>query len=71
MRDWLKNTRTEKGLTMKELSKMLGISESYYCMIEKGERQKKMNLTQINGLSAALGIPVTEVIRKETEYAET
>lgn len=55
---------------MKDMSKLLGISESYYCCIENGERQKKMDVTRIIGLSAALGIPVTEIIRKETEYAE-
>ena len=39
MRDWLKNLRIEKKLTMKELASKLGISESYYCAIENGERQ--------------------------------
>ena len=44
MREWLKTMRTEQGMTMKDLSRKLGISESYYCAIENGERQKRMDL---------------------------
>src|SRR5699024_12696614 len=40
MREWLKTSRTEKRLTQEEIAKRLGISESYYCMIEQGERQR-------------------------------
>ena len=65
MRGWLKDSRTEKGLTMKELSAELGISESYYCAIENGSRQKKMDITLIAGLSIALGIPVAEIMQHE------
>lgn len=70
-REWLKKARTEKGYTMKDMSQRLGISESYYCFIENGARQKKMDVTRINGLSAVLGIPAAEIMRKELEYAET
>ena len=41
MREWLKNSRKEKGITMSELASKLDISESYYCLIENGERQKR------------------------------
>lgn len=69
-REWLKKARTEKGITMKEMARRLDISESYYCFIENGERQKKMDVTRINGLSAVLGIPAAEIMRKEIKYAE-
>lgn len=38
MRDWLKKVRTEKGLTLKNVSKAAGISECYYSQIENGRR---------------------------------
>lgn len=71
MRDWLKKARTDRSLTMGEMADKLGISTSYYCYIEHDERQKKMDLSIMRGLSDALNIPLTKVIRKETEYAET
>ena len=68
MREWLKNLRTEKNLTMKDLGRKLGISESYYCEIENGNRQKKMDVTLIAGLSNALNIPMAVIVQKESEY---
>lgn len=65
MREWLKKLRTEKGLTQKEIGEKLGISESYYSSIENGIRQKKMDMVIITGISAALDIPVIEVIKEE------
>ena len=51
MREWLKTMRTEQGMTMKDLSRKLGISESYYCAIENGDRQKRMDLMLCHQLS--------------------
>ena len=67
MRLWLKNLRIEKNLTMKELGSKLGISESYYCEIENGNRQKKMDATLIAGLSSALGVPMARILEMETQ----
>jgi len=38
MREWLKSLRTNKNFTMSEVSKQAGISESYYSMIDSGNR---------------------------------
>ena len=65
MRDWLRAKRTEAGLTMKEMGDKLGISESYYSMIESGDRQKKMDVTLAAGLSAALNMPIAEIIARD------
>lgn len=65
MRDWLKEKRTEKGLTMAQISKQLDITEAYYCMIENGERQKKMDVVLANKLSLILGIPVNKIVELE------
>lgn len=65
MRGWLKTTRNEKGITMAEMAEMLGISESYYCLIESGERQKKMDIELLIRLSSTLGIPKTKILEYE------
>lgn len=67
MREWLKNLRTEKGLTMKEMGTKLGISESYYCAIENGERQKKMDIVLASGISSVLGISLAKIMKLEKE----
>lgn len=65
MRVWLRKLRTERGLTMKNVADRLGISESYYCEIENGNRQKKMDLILASGLAVILEIPVAEIVEKE------
>ena len=67
MREWLKTSRIEKGLTMKEMSQKLGISESYYCAIENGLRQKRMDFALVSALSAILGVPMASIAKYETE----
>lgn len=67
MRQWLKELRDEKKLTMLQMSEALGCTESYYSLIEKGERQKKMDLALATKLSVALDVPITEIIEKESQ----
>ena len=70
MREWLKTARTEKNLTMREMGEKLGISESYYCSIENGTRQKKMDLGLVAALASILGIPMETIARFESERAK-
>lgn len=65
MREWLSKARTEKGMTMKQMGEALDVSESYYSMIESGNRQKRMDLTLVSRLSAVLDIPITEIAKLE------
>ena len=44
MRSWMETARKSCGLTMKAAATKLGISESYYSMIERGERQQKLDI---------------------------
>lgn len=62
MREWLKKLRTDNGLTMREMGEKLGISESYYCTIESGDRQKRMNLKLASGIANVFGISVDQVV---------
>ena len=65
MRDWLKEKRIGKNLTQDQMSEQLGISLSYYNLIENGERQKKMDLSIANQLSVILGMTLKEIIELE------
>ncbi len=65
MRDWLFKARTEKGLTMKQMGEALDVSESYYSMIESGNRQKRMDITLVSRLSSVLGLSISEIANLE------
>lgn len=65
MRAWLKKRRIDRGLTMKDMSEKLCISESYYCSIENGERQKRMDMLIAAGISSALDMPISEIAELE------
>ena len=67
MREWLKKCREAKGCTMKEMAQKLDISECYYCAIENGSRQKKMDIALASSLASVLNIPIAEIVRYEAE----
>lgn len=54
MREWLKTLRKDNNLTAAEMADKLGISESYYSLIENGERQKKMDIVLVTRIAEAL-----------------
>ncbi len=65
MREWLRKSRKDKQITMSDMARKLGISESYYCLIENGERQKRMDISLLTKLSDILGIPISEIVKLE------
>ena len=67
MRKWLKDARTAKNMTMKQIAAELGITESYYSLIENGDRQKTMDISLAKKLSEILSIPVEKIVSMETE----
>jgi Helix-turn-helix. len=69
MRHWLKTSRIENNLTMKTLSKKLDISESYYCAIENGIRQERMDMALASRISVELKIPLDIIARNENLIA--
>lgn len=71
VREYLKKRREEKGYTMQELADKLNISRQYYQMIESGERQRKMDITLIAGISAALDLSAENIISEENKLTET
>ena len=68
-RVYLIDLRDKKGLTQLDISKSMGISESYYNLIEQGQRQKNMNIVILYGLSKALKVPVNTLVDKEINFA--
>lgn len=71
MREYLKRLREEKGLSMQEIADMLDISRQYYQMIESGERQKKMDITLVKGISTVLNVSLESIIEEENRIMET
>lgn len=67
MREWLKNARKEKGITMAAFSKELGISESYYSLIESGARQEKMDMAIASKISKILNISLKQIVNFEQQ----
>ena len=65
MREWLKEARVKKCLTLKEMGDILSISESYYCNIERGNKQKDMDLSLVVGISNVLGVPLKKILIEE------
>lgn len=56
MRQYLRELREELGCMQLGISKKLNISESYYSLIENGERQKKLDMTMAKKLADIFGV---------------
>lgn len=67
MREWLRENRTGKGLTMKQMAEKLDISEGYYSYIENGERQKNMDITLVAKLSVIFSLPIQQIVELEAK----
>ena len=65
MRKWLKKARQDHGLTMKQMADELHISESYYCSIENGYRQRDMDISLAAKISETLKISMKQVLKFE------
>ena len=65
MRKWLKQQREEKGLSARKVAELLGISESYYSLIEKGERQKTLDFSLVVMLSRILDVSMATIAEYE------
>lgn len=57
MREWLKERRKEKRMTMVEVAKQAGISQSYYSDIENGKRDYNIPVATATAIALVLGFP--------------
>ena len=67
MRHYLKMLRQGKGLTQLETAKKLNVSESYYSMLENGERQKDMNLSLAEKLAEVFDVSLSQIVEEEAK----
>ena len=67
MRGWLKDCRLREKYTMAEMGKKLGITESYYSLIEKGTRQKPIDLTMAAKLADIFSLSIKQIVEFESE----
>ena len=59
----LRHARRARGLTLEELGKRVGRAPSVLSLIENGRREPRLSL--VEQLSAALSVPVSELLKKE------
>lgn len=67
--EWLKKKRAEKAMTLAEVAKETGISESYYCQIENGSRNAPVHTAK--RIAAALGFEWQRFYEDPSEQKET
>ena len=71
MRDWMIKARESKQMTLAQAAEHIGISESYYLLIEQGKRQKELDLTTAIKLGELYGLTVEQIIGKEIQWKES
>ena len=62
-RQWLKDLRTAKGLTVTEAARKLELSQPYYSLIEAGERQKRLELSLAAKIADLYHITIDQILR--------
>lgn len=70
MRRYLKDLRVEAKMTQIQLANKLDVSESYYSLIENGERQKNMSIGLLSKIANALNISADRILKLETEWKQ-
>lgn len=65
MRSWMEKARKSCGLTMRAVATQLGVSESYYSMIERGERQQKLDIALAVKMSEVFGVSLSHIVAQE------
>lgn len=67
MRTYLVKLREQRNESQQDVADALNISRQYYSMIEKGERQRKMDTTLMTAIAAHFGISAVDVLEYENE----
>lgn len=68
MREYLRDLRKERGLSQDEISKRMGMTQSFYSMIETGERVELMTIEMAIKLANVLGIESVDLILREMKW---
>jgi transcriptional regulator with XRE-family HTH domain len=59
----LRHARRAKGLTLADLGSQVGRTPSVLSLIENGKREPRLSL--VEQLAAALGVPVSDLLKKQ------
>ena len=62
----LREIRKEKKLSVKRITQLCNISQSYYYQIEKGEREP--SISTLNNICVALGVTVNDLLGYDPLY---
>lgn len=65
MREYLKQIRINAGLTQLDAANKLDISESYYNLIESGERLTKMTIDMAQRLASVFNVAIEYIFENE------
>lgn len=61
MRTWLIELREKHNMTQADVAKQLNVTQGYYSLIEKGERQADLNLSMAEKLSKMFNISLKKI----------
>lgn len=67
MRSWLIELRQKRNLSQADIAKMIGVTQSYYSLIENGERQSDLNLSTAEKLSKIFKISLKKISEYEKQ----
>ena len=70
LRHYLKKMRNNRKLTQRQCADRLCISESYYSLIENGERQGELRANMLVKLAQLFGCTVDELLQMEAKGNE-
>lgn len=67
MREYLKEMRVKKGMTQMDVANILDVSESYYNMIENGERKKSLDMNTAMKLAEIFNVSLEFICEQESK----
>lgn len=68
MREFLRDLRKERKLSQDDIAKRMGLTQSFYSMIETGERVELMTIEMAIKLANVLGIDSADLIIRELKW---
>lgn len=68
MREYLRELRKERKLSQDDIAKRMGLTQSFYSMIETGERVELMTIEMAIKLANVLGIDSADLIIRELKW---
>lgn len=71
MREYLIKLRKGKSLTQQQMADKIGITKQYYSLIEKGKRQKKMDIVLVSAIASVFDMPIEQIAKYEKELTKS